>query len=173
MADLILGSTTVMSESGGTASLSSGLLNNTQFPDGHVLQVVQQQHTSGASISTASTTPVATGFIASLPSLKSNTNKIFVSLNGGEADCNGAGVRTLYFYQSIAGASYTQIPNAVFAQSINHTSYSRFPTAIQWLYSPGTTSQVGIQVYMSASANTHWLTNGKVVTLTLMEIAAQ
>ena len=172
MADLILGSTTVMSESGGTASLSSGLLNNTQFPDGHVLQVVQQQHTSGASISTASTTPVATGFIASLPSLKSNTNKIFISLNGGEADANGAGTRYLYFYQSINSASYTAIPNAEFGNYIGHTAYSRFPTANQWLYSHGTTLQISIQVYMKVSANTIWFTNGRVTTLTLMEIAA-
>ena len=171
MADLILGSTTVMTESSGTASLSSGLLSNTQFPDGHVLQVVQQQHLSG-SINTASTTPVATGFIASLPSLKSNTNKIFVSLNGGEADCNGAGTRYLYFYQSINSASYTAIPNAEFSQYIGHTSQSRFPTANQWLYSPGTTLQISIQVYMKVSANTIWLTNGRVTTLTLMEIAA-
>ena len=171
MADLILGSTTVMTESGGTASLSSGLLNNTQFPDGHVLQVVQQQHTSGA-ISTASGTPVATGLIASLPNLKSNTNKIFISLNAGESDSNGAGTRYLYFYQSINSASYTAIPDALFGQYIGSTSNSRVPCSYQWLYTPGTTLQVSIQVYMHSSANTQWLTNGRVTTLTLMEIAA-
>tara|TARA_A100001015_G_C14790258_1_gene632744 strand:- start:62 stop:565 length:504 start_codon:yes stop_codon:yes gene_type:complete len=165
MADFKLNGVTFATESNNKINFSSDVLFN-----GHVLQVVQQQHTSGAAINTGSTTPAVTGLIATLPSLKSNTNKIFISLNGGESDCDGAGTRTLYFYQSIAGASYTQIPNAVFAQYIGHTSYSRFPTANQWLYSPGTTLQVSIQVYMSANTNNHWLTNGRVVTLTLMEI---
>lgn len=167
MADFKLNGVTFATESNNKINFSSDVLFN-----GHVLQVVQQQHTSGASINTGSTTPVATNFIATLPSLKSNTNKIFISLNGGESDSNSAGTRTLYFYQSIAGASYTQIPNAVFAQYIGNTSYSRFPTANQWLYTPATTLQVSIQVYLSASAGSHWLTNGRVVTLTLMEIAA-
>ena len=167
MADFKLNGVTFATESNNKINFSSDVLFN-----GHVLQVVQQQHTSGAAIGTGYTTPVATNFIATLPSLKSNTNKIFISLNGGESDSNSAGTRTLYFYQSIAGASYTQIPNAVFAQYIGNTSYSRFPTANQWLYTPATTLQVSIQVYLSASAGSHWLTNGRVVTLTLMEIAA-
>lgn len=168
----------VISESGGTVTLNKGTLGSAvslataTFPPGHVIQVVQQQHTSGASISTNSTSIVATTFLATLPSLKSNTSKIFISLNGGEADCNGAGTRFLYFYQSIAGASYTAIPNAVFEQYIGNTATSRFPTANQWLYTPGTTQQVSIQVYFKVNANTIWLTNGRVLTLTLMEISA-
>ena len=159
---------TILTDSGSGMSLNS----NVAFPAGHVLQVVQTQLTNGTSISTNSGTPIATGVIATLPSLQATTNKIYISLNGGESDCNGAGNRYLYFYHSIAGGTYTVTHPSSFGQYIGHTATSRFPCSIQWLYSPNTTQQVSIQVYMHVSANTIWLTNGRHLTLTLMEIKA-
>ena len=51
MADLILGNTTVMTESAGTIALSSGILSNSTFPTGHIIQTKTNVNNSTITVS--------------------------------------------------------------------------------------------------------------------------
>ena len=69
MADLILGSTTVMTESAGTIALSSGILSNSTFPAGHIIQAYNKQFveslltTSGAVLQFSSSNDLQIGTV--------------------------------------------------------------------------------------------------------------
>ena len=87
MADLILGSTTVMTESAGTIALSSGILSNSTFPTGHIIQTVTNVNNS---------TVTASAGTSSAPSF---VDAVSVNITPN------SGTKCIVFVDTIAGAS--------------------------------------------------------------------
>ena len=90
MADLILGSTTVMTESAGTIALSSGILSNSTFPTGHIIKTVTNVNNSSITVSAGtSSSPVFIDAVSVDITPSSGTKCIvFVDTIAG-ADANG------------------------------------------------------------------------------------
>ena len=77
MADLILGNTTVMTESGGTIALSSEILSNSTFPAGHIIQVQTAVDSTQVRTSSGSNAYVDSGLRVSITP-KFNNSKIII-----------------------------------------------------------------------------------------------
>lgn len=141
-------------------------------PTGSVLQVVQA--TISTTVTTTSTSFVATGLIASITP-KFSTSKILVSLNGGTTTYDASGNLTTRLYRQIASGSYTAIGgNEFFALGGTGGLAYGYPHSLCYLDSPATTSVVNYQPYINSTGSNlyfNYANTGGVVSLTLMEIA--
>jgi hypothetical protein len=157
---------------GSASTLTSGTLPFSVMPTGSVLQVVQAALSS--TITTSSTSYVATGLIASITP-KFSTSKILATVNGGITTYGTAEILLSRIYRQIASGSYAGI-GGVEAISLAGSAYL-YPHSLSWLDSPATTSTVNYQPYFASSGGNLVYYNyygGAIlgqVTLTLMEIA--
>jgi hypothetical protein len=155
------------------ASLASGVPGYANLPAGSVLQVVQAALSS--TITTASTSYVATGLIASITP-KFSTSKILVTLNGGITTYASGDIMLTRIYRQIASGSYAGI-GGVEAMNLIGVGYL-YPHSLSWLDSPATTSVVNYQPYFLSNGGTtvyfNYSSGGFAgqATVTLMEIAA-
>ena len=149
----------------------------TQASAGSVLQVVQSTLTT--SVSTASTSYVATGLVGTITP-KFSTSKILVQIAGGglngQTGSVGVGVA---LYKKVGAGSYAQISSQVqdyelWAASSNIIS----PNSYIYLDSPATTSTTLYQPYFAnfgsagtVAFNVGFYGNAGLVSITLLEIA--
>jgi hypothetical protein len=136
---------------------------------GAVLQVVQS--TLSTTVTTTSTSFVATGLIASITP-KFSTSKILVSLAGGTTTYDAAGNLATRIYRQIASGSYVGIGGNEFF-SLSGVSYG-YAHSLCYLDSPATTSVINYQPYIFSSGSNlyfNYAVTSGVVSLTLMEIA--
>jgi hypothetical protein len=137
---------------------------------GKVLQVVST--TSTSTMTTSSTSYTGTGLITTLtPS--STSSKILVILSGGMTNSGGFHNAQTALYSSIGGAGYGSVVAPIEYRQYSAYAYYGFQHAFNYLYSPNTTSSVGVQPYFKTSTLTNYF-NGSAtaITLTLMEIGA-
>jgi hypothetical protein len=155
----------------GTQPLT-GSLPDANAPSGSVIQVVQQTITG--TVSSSSTSYVATGLIASITPT-SASNRILVILSGGTTTYDGSGGTLLTrIFRQIAGGSYNAI-GGVGGHNLTGSSYG-YPHSLCYLDSPNTTGVVNYQPYFQSSTGNNLYFNyqptGGVASLTLMEISA-
>ena len=173
------GTAFAMGDSGDTFTVPSGatIVNSgtaTGFGGGKILQVVSS--TFAADTSTTSSSLVATGHIATLPSLATTSSKILIFQSIPNAYITGSnhGMEIAY-YSSIDSASYAQIGSTLFGYIRRYEAATTGAGSNNYLYSPSTTDSVSIQVYFNATiTGTTNYSNGATNTanLTLMEIGA-
>ena len=149
--------------------------SNTNFPAGSVLQVVQA--TTRNTLSTTSSSLVATGFIGTITPSKTSS-KILVMINGGQwryTPVSGS-EQLAQLYRSIGGGAYASVNNdfdEIFISPAAATS--AIPHSFVFLDSPSTTSAVSYQPYWknnSGSGTISYNFASIMITMTLMEIAA-
>jgi len=151
----------------GTQNIPSAAL-----PTGSVLQVVQGTSTSGTS--TASATPVTTGFSVSITP-KFASSKILVIANPSWA-VNSAGfangTAVMHIYRG--GTSRYQMYCRTY--NYNNTSglYQNTAQALIYLDSPATTSSTAYTLFfeLAGGSSTTFNSDGGFSSMTLMEIAA-
>ena len=139
------------------------------MPTGSLVQIVQFSTTS--TITTTSTSLVATSFIGSITP-QFSTSKILVMINGGHSDYtagNASGSSTLY--RQIASGGYSSLGYSnIFDVLVSGTSYG-WARSLSFLDSPATTSTINYQPYISTNTNTYYYNISPVLmTMTLMEI---
>lgn len=144
-------------------------VNTALAGSGGVLQVVQQSITS--TVSTTSSSYVATGLIASItPS--STASRILVMLSGGTADYGGGTANmAVSIYRSIAGGAYSSV-SLIERMNLGTPTWA-LPHSACYLDSPASTSVISYQPYFLSNANTVLFNNSYLVpvVLTLLEIA--
>ena len=151
MSDLVLGSTTVISDSSGTPTIQSGVA----FPAGHVVQVVPFTSTTGTDVTSTSETPIPSSKKAI--TLKTNNPLIiYIAILGYESDTSGG---TNFFFDlrySSDDTTYTAIDsttriNGTHVDNSLGTGSTTIVTqhAMSGLYNAGDT--VYYQLYFSKS----------------------
>jgi len=141
---------------------------------GKVLQVVQTEF--AANIATSSTSYVDSGIAASITPT-STSNKIYISAVAGGTTYATDGYLDISLYSQINGGGYSSIQpdntSNPFQKIKNASIIFYIPMIINYLYSPSTTSQVDIKVYIkSVTGSTQYVSEAdRIATLTLMEIA--
>jgi hypothetical protein len=142
---------------------------NAQAAPSKVLQVVNATYNTQAT--TASLSPVTTGFSASITPLFS-TSKILVLSTSSVAAITGSAGVALQLWRG--GSSIFNL-SPVTSYIVVGSSLSQLNTATSALYldSPATTSSVTYTIYFSAvaSATAYFCPNANPSTITLMEIA--
>ena len=142
---------------------------------GKVLQVVQTEF--AANIATSSTSYVDSGISASITPT-STSNKIYISAVAGGTTYTADGYLDISLYSQINGGGYSSIQpdntSNPFQKIKNASIIFYIPMIINYLYSPSTTNQVDIKVYIkSVTGSGQYLTEAdRIATLTLMEISA-
>jgi len=162
----------------GTASSSTVLYGDQTYKaepgGGKVLQVVSTLF--AADTSTSSSSLVATGHIATLPSLASTSSKILILQSVSNCYVTGSNHdMELAYYASIDSGAYAQIGGKLFGHIRREESAITGAGSNNYLYSPSTTDSVSIQVYYNATiTGTVYYGNGAAQSnnLTLMEIGA-
>lgn len=151
------------------------LVTSNAMPTGSVLQVVQA--TTRNTLSTTSSSLVATGFIGTITPSKTSS-KILVMINGGQwryTPVSGS-EQLAQLYRSIGGGAYASVNNdfdEIFISPAAATS--AIPHSFVFLDSPSTTSAVSYQPYWrnsSGSGTISYNFASIMITMTLMEIAA-
>jgi hypothetical protein len=174
------GTAFALGDSGDTFTVPSGatIVNSgtaTGFGGGKVLQVVSTLFAADTSTSSASL--VATGHIATLPSLASTSSKILIlqSVSNCYVNILNYGMEIAY-YSSIDSASYAQIGGKLFGHLRGDSNEVETGGGTNnYLYSPSTTDSVSIQVYYNCTTTGDtYYGNGSAQAnnLTLMEIGA-
>lgn len=156
-----------------TAMLASGAVTRAILPAGAILQVVQATTTS--TISSSSSTMVASGLIATITPTASSS-KIFIILTGGNQwnDTNASGT-LISFYRSIAAGAYSSvIDNNGILGNTSGTNTFKTSWSASYLDSPSTTSSVSYQPYYrtNSSGTSRFNESSVSVQLTLFEVAA-
>ena len=156
----------------GTLPTGNGGTGATSFSPGKILQVVSTLFAVDTSTSSASL--VATGHIATLPSLASTSSKILIlqSVSNCYVNDTNHGLELAY-YASIDSGAYAQIGGKL--MGILRNDVITGGGTNNYLYSPSTTDSVSIQVYYEATTTgTVYYGNGSLQAnnLTLMEIGA-
>ena len=149
-----------------TLAIVSGYVPYANLPAGSVLQVVQFLTTS--QFSTSSTSPVASGFGASITP-KSATNKILVLMNFNAGISVSGNNNNYFIYRGTTPTGYRITAGYVAATAFLGTS-----AALCYLDSPATTSSTTYNLYVSADAGTAYVRGdpNSNTTITLLEIAA-
>jgi hypothetical protein len=121
-----------------------------------VIQVVQA--TSTATFSTNSSTPVASGVIATITP-QSTTSKILVIASGGSTNNSGSTNGAAMIYRQIAGGGYSNWTSSI-ATSFNYVSSGEgWGLSWQYLDSPATTSAINYQIYAACGTGSFALNN--------------
>jgi len=162
----------------GTASSSTVLYGDQTYKaepgGGKILQVVSS--TFATDTSTTSSSLVATGHIATLPSLASTSSKILIFQSIPNAYITASNYHMeIGYYSSINSGAYAQIGSTLFGFIRRYESSTTGAGSNNYLYSPSTTDSVSIQVYFNRTyTGTTYYSNGALHTanLTLMEIGA-
>lgn len=144
-------------------NITSGTLPFARLPTGSVLQVVQT--TSSTQVNTTSTSPVATGFTASITP-KFSTSKILITFSTAILGDSGAEVGT-FLYRGTSALS-GNIKGAGITGS-----GAWCPLSTTYLDSPATTSSTTYNIYFqrNVATGTAYMGNPSITFFTLMEIA--
>jgi hypothetical protein len=154
---------------------NSTALPSVALPTGSIVQVVSTNF-SPSTISTTSTSLVATGLIASITP-QFSSSRILFNLSGGHTDYSGSSSPQMF------GSLYRQIASGGYS-TLNYFEWMLFggggiygwPHAWQYYDSPNTTSTVYYQPYFCTnSSNTAYFNyasgaNSGQINITLMEI---
>jgi hypothetical protein len=148
-----------------TSAIIGGKLPTAKLPAGSVLQVVQ--FTTSSQFSTTSTSPVASGFGASItPS--STSSKILVLMNFNAGISVSATNNNYYIYRGTTPTGYR-----ITAGYVQATAFLGTSAALCYLDSPATTSSTTYNLYASADSGTAYVRGdpNSTTSITLMEIA--
>tara|TARA_B100000886_G_scaffold316939_1_gene255884 strand:+ start:355 stop:873 length:519 start_codon:yes stop_codon:yes gene_type:complete len=129
---------------------------NVKLPAGSVLQTTTSV-SNGSYVTTASTSLVASGLIASItPKYSSSIIMIYFSASFTSIDSNATGGTAMKFYKSVGGGSYSVVSSmASSAQSgfleynSNASSYNHSVGTMMVSDSPATTSAINYQLYLA------------------------
>ena len=174
------GSTTIQATDAVTATLTlpstTGTFITTTSPKaGNVIQVVQA--TTRSTLSTTSSSYVATGFIGTITPSQTSS-KILVMINGGQWRYTpvSSSEQLAQLYRSIGGAAYASVNNDIDEIFISPAAaVSAIPHSFVFLDSPATTSAVSYQPYWrnnSGSGTINYNYSSVMITMTLIEVAA-
>ena len=152
--------------SGGTSALTIDSSGNVSIP-GAVVQM--QSTTTTSTISTSSTSLIASGLTVAITPKFSNS-KIIVTLTGGNLNWSGsANDQQIRMYRQLTGGSYADI--GLIAWVHQNSSYG-LQHASELVDSPSTTNAINYQPYFKTSAGTTFFSNNSVnLVLRVMEIA--
>jgi len=176
------GSTAVISESGGTATLNNVTLGSgVVFPSDHVIQVVQAKKTTGQSI--GSTVTAISGLSQSI--LVKENSKVLICINLGMV-CSPAGADAFFYLyrggSALSGTTHTDsTTNAhTFGQYIDNSSQytpvsfmyldESITSAGTYTYQPYAKSGSGTSITINRRAADTW--SGGISTIILMEFSA-
>jgi len=159
-----------------TLPTTSGTILTTTSPKaGNVIQVVQA--TTRSTLSTTSSSYVATGFIGTITPSQTSS-KILVMINGGQWRYTpvSSSEQLAQLYRSIGGAAYASVNNDIDEIFISPAAaVSAIPHSFVFLDSPATTSAVSYQPYWrnnSGSGTINYNFSSVMITMTLIEVAA-
>lgn len=183
MSDLVLGSTTILSDSSGTPTIQSGV----RFPTGHIIQIVNKNFPTSYSHSGSSGAWVAVSGFTQTFTPSNSSNKVLVMLSTTISNSNTSehtAVRVTRDGNSLS----SQIGSALASLGGHQTTYSNTTNSTRnatgWYYdSPGTSSQVTYAVWGFSNSSTFYMNRAGTVAdntsyvigtsnLTLMEIQA-
>jgi hypothetical protein len=156
-------------------STSGTVVTTNTIPAGSILQVVQA--TTRNTLSTTSSSLVATGFIGTITPSKTSS-KILVMINGGQWRYTpvSSSEQLAQLYRSIGGAAYASVNNDFDEIFISPAAaISAIPHSFVFLDSPATTSAVAYQPYWrnsSGSGTINYNFASIMITMTLIEVAA-
>ena len=174
------GSTTIQATDAVTATLTlpstTGTILTTTSPKaGNVIQVVQA--TTRSTLSTTSSSYVATGFIGTITPSQTSS-KILVMINGGQWRYTpvSSSEQLAQLYRSIGGGGYASVNNDIDEIFISPAAaVSAIPHSFVFLDSPATISAVAYQPYWrnsSGSGTINYNFSSVMITMTLIEVAA-
>ena len=140
---------------------------NVKMPAGYAVQM--QSTTTTATISTTSTSLVASGLIVAIAP-KFSTSKILINLTGGNLNWSGGeNDQEINMYRQLSGGNYADI--GLIADVHQDSSYG-LQHSSELIDSPNTTNTINYQPYFKTSAQATFFSNNSVnLTLRVMEIA--
>ena len=152
--------------SGGTSALTIDSSGNVSIP-GSVVQM--QSTTIDTSISSTSTTLVASGLIVAITP-KFSTSKILVNLTGGNLNWSGGeNSQHVHIYRQLTGGSYSDIGKV---GEIHQDSSYGLQHSSELIDSPNTTSSINYQPYYKTGTQTTFFNHSSTnLTLRVMEVA--
>jgi hypothetical protein len=157
---------TIINGTSNAITFPDGTIQNTAAVSGVVLQVVQ--FTTASQFSTSSTSPVASGFGASITP-KFSTSKILVLMNFNAGISVSATNNNYFIYRNTTPTGYRLTAGYVQATAFLGTS-----AALCYLDSPATTSSTTYNLYVSTDSGTAYVRGdpNSTTSITLLEIAA-
>ena len=157
-----------------TTGSSGQSIPKAALPTGSVLQVVNYYNNGFSIVSTSSTSPTATGIIASITPTASSSKVLILVSGTNFYNLTAGGENYLYVYRQIGGGSYTN-PATNFLQiaGVYGTGANfRASMAISYVDSPATTSQCNYQLYLATNGTGTATFSTPNLSITLLEIAA-
>ena len=162
----------------GTSALSSGRVPSSYMPTGSVVQVVAYSSGVGSTFATSSSTPVSSGFSASI-SPKFSASRILILVDTQLRCGTSSGGVGLTLYRGGSAIRYPGYDGSGYLTNYCYSNPGNWnQTSMTFVDSPGTTSSTTYSLYLSCyNGSTVTMSGGGSgnyypTTITLMEISS-